>query len=761
VAATIAALVLAAGPGRALAQRPLGIDVSHWDGTGINWTNVKSSGVSFTWAKATEATGYVDPTFALNEANARAAGVFIGGYHFARYDVNLGTNGAVAEANHFWTIAGSYVNGGGCYMMPMLDVEQAPGTNYNRTTLSQWVNAWCSQVVSLAASNNIIIRPVIYCSSSFAGTWFDSSVTQWIPWIANWNNQDPQTGAPSRTSPWPTWTVWQYTDAASVPGAGTVDGDVFNGAASNLVATLVIGGPTIISQPQSLTVDFGTNADFSVSAIGYGLLTYQWRFNGTNLSGETATSYTLTNAQLGDAGSYSVIVSDWMGSTVSTDAVLTVNTPPIITTQPQDQVVSVGQTAVFSVGAVGPGLIGYQWLFNGNPLADATNSVYALGGARSTNVGAYSVMVSNYLGLVVSSNAALVLVQNSALGDNTFGQGDAFVGTTNLIAVAAGSWHNLGLRADGTVVAWGNDGSGQTDVPAGLRDAVAIAAGGYHSLAIRADGTVAAWGADDYGQTDVPAGLAGVVGIAAGIWHSVALRVDGTVAAWGDNSLGQINVPKGLTQVTAVAAGGNHTLVLKADGTVVAWGENTGAEGDVTGQSAVPLGLTNVVAIGAGEYHSLAVKADGTVVAWGDNSQGQIDVPAGLSNAVAVVGGGGHSVALGADGAVTTWGADWNGQCAVPPALALASGIAAGQDHTVVLLADSIPVPVLLNPAWKVNCFSALVQTLNCKNYALEYKDSLVASNWTSLSTNAGNGALRVLTDLAASAPRRFYRMRQ
>jgi hypothetical protein len=175
----------------------------------------------------------------------------------------------------------------------------------------------------------------------------------------------------------------------------------------------------------------------------------------------------------------------------------------------------------------------------------------------------------------------------------------------------------------------------------------------------------------------------------------------------------------------------------------------------------VPFGLANVVAIGAGEYHSLAVKGDGTVVAWGDNSQDQCNVPLGLTNVVAAAGGGAHTVALGADGKVTAWGADWNGQCDIPQPLAPASGIAAGEYHTVVVLADSLPVPQLLDPAWKGHRFSALAQTLSPRNYALEYKDSLAATNWTAVSTNAGNGALRLLTDPAANGAQRFYRMRQ
>ena len=764
VATLVLGLGMLAGPERAMAQRPLGIDVSHWDGGSINWSTVKTSGVTFAWAKATEGTNFIDSTIGINETNAAAAHVLIGAYHFARYDVNIGTNGAMAEAAYFWGVAQNYIKGGGAYLMPMLDVEHATGTNYNytKTTLSQWVNQWCVSVSNSAAAAGVVIKPVIYTGSSFAGTWLDSTVTQWTPWIANWNGQNAQTGAPSPIRPWSTWTFWQWTDAATVPGAGVVDGDVFNGTVSNLTA-YVIGGtlPAITNQPVSQTVLAGTNVIFSVGVSGAAPFAYQWRFNGGDISGATTSSYARNNLQTSDTGSYSVMISNQFGTVTSSNALLTVNGVPYITGQPQSQIVSVGQDATFTVAAFGPAPLSYQWQFNGNPLPGATNSTCLFTAARSVNVGSYSVVVSNGFGSVVSSNATLGVIQNATWGDNTFRQGSAFGISTNLIAIAAGGWHNLGLGADGTVSAWGDNSSGQRDVPAMLADALAIAAGGYHSLALRANGSVAAWGAGDDGQTNVPTGLVGIIGIAAGTWHSVALRADGTVVVWGDNSFGQTNPPAGLTNLTAVAAGGNHTLALKADGTVAVWGENTDAEGNVAGQSVVPLGLTNVVAIGAGEYHSLAVKGDGTVVAWGDNSQDQCNVPPGLTNAVAVAGGGGHSVALGADGQVTAWGADWNGQCHLPPGLVPASGIAAGEYHTVVLLADSLPVPWLLHPARKGNRFSALVQTLSPKSYALEFKDSLAATNWTAVSTNAGNGALRLLTDPTATGAWRFYRMRQ
>jgi hypothetical protein len=452
---------------------------------------------------------------------------------------------------------------------------------------------------------------------------------------------------------------------------------------------------------------------------------------------------------------------DSPNSAEATATILTTNPqPPLITGQPQSLLLLAGQSAAFSVTATGSSPLHYQWRLNGASIDGATASALAIPFAAATNAGAYTVLVTNRYGSVLSLNAILGLTTVTAVGDNSFGQCVLPPSATNVIAIAAGAWHNLALRADGAVVAWGNDLEGQCDVPATLTNALAIAAGGYHSVAINANCMVTAWGADDSGQIEVPANLAGVIGISAGTWHSLALRADGSVAAWGDNSLGQTNLPPGLSNVVAIVAGGNHNLALQADGTVVAWGENTDASGNFAGQSVVPGNLTNVVAIGAGEYHSLAVKADGSVVIWGDNSGNQSTVPLGLPSLAAIAGGAAHTVALGFDGAVIAWGANGNQQCQLPAGLPPAVGIAAGSYHTLVLLEGVVPAPRLLNPAFKGGRFSALVQSLNRKTYALEFKDSLITTNWTAGPGVPGNGALRLLTDPTATGTQRFYRAR-
>jgi len=517
---------------------------------------------------------------------------------------------------------------------------------------------------------------------------------------------------------------------------------------------------TIITQPQDLFVSQGDPATFTVTANGTAPLYYQWRFSGTNVAGATNTSYTRANVQLTDAGLYSVIVSNAFRTTTSSNALLTVIVSPVITVPPLSQGVPPDQAATFTVAAAGTPPLTYQWRFNNAALSGRTAATLTIPFARTTNVGAYSVLVSNAYGVALSPDAQLTLLP-AASGDDTFGQGQIPGSAANVIAVAAGAWHNLALGADGTVAAWGDESRGQCEVPPALTDAVAIAAGGYHSLALRANGAVIAWGANDYGQVNTPTNLGKVLAIAAGTWHSVALRANGTVAVWGDNNFRQRNVPAGLSNVVAIAAGGNHSLALMADGTVVAWGENTDAEGNLAGQSDVPAGMTAVKAIAAGEYHSLAVKSDGTLAAWGVNSQGQCGPLPALTNVVAVAGGGAHSLALGADGTVTAWGANWNGQCEISSVFCPASALAAGGYHTVVLPEGTLPSPRLMSPTRQANRFSALVQTLSRRRYVLEWKNSPAATDWTALSTNAGNGALRLLTDPAASGVQRYYRMRQ
>jgi alpha-tubulin suppressor-like RCC1 family protein len=83
--------------------------------------------------------------------------------------------------------------------------------------------------------------------------------------------------------------------------------------------------PAIQTQPQSQTVTAGSSVLFSVTAAGRPAVTYQWYFGGTAIAGATSSSYSISNAQSGNAGNYTVVVSNIMGTVTSNQATLTVN----------------------------------------------------------------------------------------------------------------------------------------------------------------------------------------------------------------------------------------------------------------------------------------------------------------------------------------------------------------------------------------------------------------------------------------------------
>ena len=92
--------------------------------------------------------------------------------------------------------------------------------------------------------------------------------------------------------------------------------------------------PSILTQPQSQVAAVGSNITFTVTAAGTPPLSYQWRLNGTNIAGATGTSLTLSNVQPDQAGNYAVQVTNAYGSTISSNAVLTVNQAPGCATPP-------------------------------------------------------------------------------------------------------------------------------------------------------------------------------------------------------------------------------------------------------------------------------------------------------------------------------------------------------------------------------------------------------------------------------------------
>jgi len=171
--------------------------------------------------------------------------------------------------------------------------------------------------------------------------------------------------------------------------------------------------PSITVEPKDVTVIAGQKATFDVTASGNGPLSYQWRKNGTDISGATNSTYTTAKTSTSDNGTIiSVVVSNTRGSVTSTDATLTVTsvTPPSITTQPADASAKVGTSAKFSVSAAGAPPLSYQWRKNGVNIDGGTKSSYTTPPTTlSDNGSLFSVVVNNSAGSVTSRDATLTV----------------------------------------------------------------------------------------------------------------------------------------------------------------------------------------------------------------------------------------------------------------------------------------------------------------------------------------------------------------
>ena len=365
------------------------------------------------------------------------------------------------------------------------------------------------------------------------------------------------------------------------------------------------------------------------------------------------------------------------------------------------------------------------------------NSITVTGTATYSGTTATFTPLANLSGSVTYTATIMTGVKDKTGNQLAANKIWSFTTETVIITIASGHHHNIVLKSDGTVWAWGYNSSGQlgngTQIggpnpvqvcDAGqiapcstyLTDVTAIAGGQIHTISLKSNGTVWTWGRNDFGQLGdglscgincttpvLVSGLAGVVAITSGQRHSIALKDDGTVWAWGFNSNGQL---------------GNGATT---DSTIPIQVKGPGGSGS----------LSDVIAIKSGKWdHTIALKSDGTVWTWGYNSDGQLGDgtqtdrnapiqvcsigasapcdPNFLSSGKAFAAGGRHTIALKNDGTVRTWGKNSNGQLGdgtiliklIPVQVNTLTGvvaIAAGVSHSVALKNDGTVL------AWGLN----------------------------------------------------------
>lgn len=268
-----------------------GIDVSHWQGT-IDWTKVAGAGKEFAFMKATDDTNYIDPTFATNRAQARANGLLVGAYHFARPDPSPGD--ARQEARFFVKVVDPQAGS----LLPVLDIETSQGLD--QAGVTKWARTWVAEVRDLTG-----VTPLVYTSPY--GWETRTGNTRLVArdgaplWIAHWGVSSPL--IPAADWDGHGWVVWQHTSEGHVAGiAGNVDLDKLQGTS--------LGRITI--RRLSIAVD-GDAGRITSQPGGYGCATTCSR----NVNPDT----TITLTAEADTDAY---FTGWTGACRGTDPTCTI-----------------------------------------------------------------------------------------------------------------------------------------------------------------------------------------------------------------------------------------------------------------------------------------------------------------------------------------------------------------------------------------------------------------------------------------------------
>lgn len=209
---------------------------------------------------------------------------------------------------------------------------------------------------------------------------------------------------------------------------------------SNEARVTVLDPPVITQHPVGKVAAAGSRVEFSAAAAGSPPLLYQWSRGGVPIAGATAATLVLENVQASQNGSYTVTVTNAVGSAVSNAAVLEVLQPPVILTQPPSQTVMAGRTVVLDVTVGGTTPYTFAWYKDGVLLPNETVPTLRFTIIQLEDAGTYTFKVTNAVGSATTTPIVLTVVSAPFIVQQPRTQ-----------AVAAGRPVTLSVQVTGTL----------------------------------------------------------------------------------------------------------------------------------------------------------------------------------------------------------------------------------------------------------------------------------------------------------------------
>jgi uncharacterized repeat protein (TIGR03803 family) len=253
--------------------------------------------------------------FTVNVTN-----LFPVGYQWQKNGANLVDSGNIfGSATNTLTITGISDNDAATYSVIV-------SNSYGTVTSS-------SATLTVIDSPGITTQPQNQTIGIGSNVTFSATAYGASPLVFQWYFGNSPVGSPTTGANFSSYTLTNVQTNQS----GNYSVQVFNGydsaTSSNAVLTVIVFAPNLTSQPTNQTVLLGRSAFFTVSANGSAPFQYQWRFNSANIPGATNSVYTIPAVVATNTGNYSVTVTNSAGGVISSNAMLTVIVPPVVSFQ--------------------------------------------------------------------------------------------------------------------------------------------------------------------------------------------------------------------------------------------------------------------------------------------------------------------------------------------------------------------------------------------------------------------------------------------